>query len=232
MPKHQILVALDGMSESRAVALAQDLQGIVAGFKVNDLIYACRYPICDRLAEYGEVMADPKLNDIPTTMFNCAHHFRRCEFLTAHASNTSTALQEVVRAVPKTCVLGVTVLTSISDDSKIKDDRCKSIFGDPIMAAVQKFARKAQRSGFGGIVCSAHELKWLSKLPEIQGMKFIVPAVRSPQADHHDQKRVMTPAEAIALGAYRVVIGREITNADDPIATAERINADIAASTV
>lgn len=231
MPKHQILVALDGMLESRAITLAQDLQGIVAGFKVNDLLDVCGYQICDRLAECGEVMADPKLKDIPNTMFNRARHYGQCEFLTVHSSNTSAALQEAVRAAPETCVLGVTVLTSISDDSTNDDDRCEGIYGKPTAAIVQRFARKARQSGLGGIVCSAHELKWLSKLPEIQGMKFIVPAVRSPQADHHDQKRVMTPAEAIALGAYRVVIGREITDADDPIATAKRINADIAAMT-
>lgn len=220
----RILVALDGMDSSKALRLAENLAQHVAGFKVNDLLDEMGISICKRLASFGEVMADPKLSDIPNTMRNRARRYQDCTYLTVHTSNTSEALIAARNAIPDTCILGVTVLTSISDDDKNIEDQCEHIYGLETHLIVEKFASKAAHCNLGGIVCSAKELELLKNMYWAKRLKFVIPGVRSVGANTHDQKRVMTPAEAVQLGAHRVVIGREITDSASPVDAAKRIN--------
>ena len=114
-------------------------------------------------------------------------------------------------------VLAVTVLTSLSDEDLIEVG-----INNETKAQVAKLATLAQESGMDGVVCSAHEIKVIRS---VCGPDFtlVVPGIRPDWSVKGDQKRVVTPRDAVSLGADYLVIGRPITQAADPIAAASRI---------
>jgi orotate phosphoribosyltransferase len=103
------------------------------------------------------------------------------------------------------------------------------MYGRSIQEQVLYWAKIAKVAGAQGIICSAQQLPFLKKQEVLEGMKFMTPGVRSPGAATHDQKQVATPAAAILNGADYLVIGREITESKDPVATIEKIQADVLA---
>jgi orotidine-5'-phosphate decarboxylase len=121
-------------------------------------------------------------------------------------------------------VLGVTVLTSHDEDSTLR------AFGERRADKVEKFALDTAKSGAHGIVCSSKELAFLKNNPWTAKLRKVVPGTRSKGVGHHDQQNVTSPADAIEDGADWLVIGREITEAEDPSAVAARINCDVAAA--
>ena len=114
-------------------------------------------------------------------------------------------------------VLAVTVLTSLSDEDLIEVG-----INNETKAQVAKLAKLAQEAGMDGVVCSAHEIKVIRS---VCGPDFtlVVPGIRPEWAAKGDQKRIVTPRDAVSLGADYLVIGRPITQSDDPIAAAKRI---------
>lgn len=234
MARNPILAALDGLTREQALAYAEQLVPYVGGFKVNDLLDTCGAQIVRDLVQFGRpVMADPKIYDIPKTVGNRVAVYCHCktgagaDLVTVHASAGLPALQTAVQAhgyeVDTNGILAITVLTSFDEEG------CQEVYGHPTKAMVLRFARWAALAGCHGIVCSGQELALLAKHPELKRLKRVVPGI-SPawfQAELQDQKRTMTPKEALDAGADRLVIGRALFEQGDPAENAQRILEEI-----
>ena len=182
------------MSVVRAFKIAKKLSGKVWGFKVNDLLYDPSFKI-KNLKKFGRVFADVKLYDIPNTVANSVRQLSRqgVDIITVHASGGIEMMRAAKQVARKSKIIAVTVLTSF------KGEHGKEVL---------KLAKDARGAGVDGIVCSAHELKYLKNIKLLR----IVPGIRpSWYGKKDDQRRSATPEEAIALGADYLVIGRPIT---------------------
>ncbi|MFM7345202.1 MAG: orotidine-5'-phosphate decarboxylase [Tagaea sp.] len=171
---------------------------------------------------------DLKLHDIPNTVGGGVRSAAACKphFLTIHASGGSAMMRAAAAAAreagetrPK--LLGITVLTSL-DESDLGAVGQRGPMGEQ----TERLAVLARESGLDGVVCSPHEIARLRKAcgPDF---KLVVPGIRPAWADAGDQKRIMTPAEAVSLGADHLVIGRPITQAKAPKDALARILAEI-----
>jgi orotidine-5'-phosphate decarboxylase len=234
-PHERIFVALDTKDPDRAVALARALAGRVGGFKVGlEAFTACGPSLVGSILEAGlPVFLDLKLHDIPNTVAGAAAAAARLgvSFLTVHALGggamiraASDASRDAAAAagIEPPTVLAVTVLTSHDE----RDLETLGIAG-PAAAAVLRLAALARDSGAGGAVCSPLEVAAVRGA--FPSGALVVPGIRPRGAAADDQARTATPAAAVAAGADRIVVGRPITRASDPIAAAEAISAEIAA---
>ncbi len=227
-----IFCALDTIDEARATSLARGLRGSVGGVKLGMEFFYARGPQGYRaVAEAGlPVFLDLKLHDIPNTVAGGIRAVLplRPAIVNVHAAGglammraAAEAAQEAGRERP--LVIAVTVLTSLDET----DLAATGVAGAPA-DHVLRLAHLAARAGLDGVVCSAHEIEGLRR--ELgPDFKLIVPGIRPAGSDIGDQKRIMTPAEALARGADVLVIGRPITGAADPREAAEAISASLAA---
>jgi len=233
-PQDRIFVALDTQDLGRAAALARALAGLVGGVKIGKEFFTAHGPDGVRAVAGGvPLFLDLKFHDIPNTVagaLRSAIHLRPA-FVNVHASGGRAMLEAAVQAVaegaedagvPRPQLLGVTVLTSLGEDD----------LGDvgqagPLADQVLRLARLAQSCGLDGVVCSPREI---AALKAACGPDFVlmVPGIRPAWAASGDQKRVMTPGEALAAGADYLVIGRPVTGAQDAAAAARRIAEEIA----
>lgn len=224
MTSSRILLALDGMSVKAAASISSILGTHVAGGKANDLIDAAGAGVLDDMG-FRLRLLDPKINDIAATVGNrVAKYAGHADFLTLHASMSPAARKLGVKTAHehKLKAIAVTVLTDITPAE------CKNIFGRPLMAKVVDLAMRARHAGFDGIVCSPNEVAQIRRL--WSEAIIITPGVRSDGEDHHDQKRVGTPYQAILDGANYIVCGRQILSKatlEEQIAEAERINEEV-----
>lgn len=223
----KIIVALDGLSSEAAYALASNLLELDVLVKVNDLLDYPGPNIIGQLVEGGlGVMADPKFHDIPNTVGNRVLKLSqyRPTFITVHASGGIEMMRKAVESAKLySSILAVTVLTSLGEEE------CHLNFGGPVKAKVLQFSRNAVLAGVHGIVCSGQELEFLAKFPELANLTKVVPGIRPKwhvKAD--DQKRVVTPADAVRCGADYLVIGRPIVEANDPVEAIKRTQQEIA----
>ena len=229
--KERGIIALDGMSAEKAFDMAKHLSGHVWGFKVNDVLDGDYSPenVIKELSRYGSIFADIKAHDIPNTVANRVAKYAKhgAHLITVHASGGGDMIAAAVKAYEDNKpenglgILPVTVLTSMDDQN------CFDSYGDTVENTVLRFAEFAKNAGAYGIVCSAMELPLLRK--PFAGMKFVVPGTRSIGVKKDDQARVKTPAEAIEGGADFLVIGREVTKAENPLAAIAGIDATLAA---
>ncbi|HMM15820.1 MAG TPA: orotidine-5'-phosphate decarboxylase [Parvibaculum sp.] len=227
-----IFCALDTIDEARATSLARGLRGSVGGVKLGMEFFYARGPQGYRaVAEAGlPVFLDLKLHDIPNTVAGGIRAVLplRPAIVNVHAAGglammraAAEAAQEAGRERP--LVIAVTVLTSLDET----DLAATGVTGAPA-DHVLRLAHLAAKAGLDGVVCSAHEIEGLRR--ELgPDFKLIVPGIRPAGSDIGDQKRIMTPAEALARGADVLVIGRPITGAADPREAAEAISASLAA---
>lgn len=221
--ERRVIIPLDGMTEGQALEVAEMLKGQVWGFKVNDLLVDCGVGIITKLKEFGNVMADPKLYDIPNTVKNAAGKIKvaGADLITVHASGGPEMLKEAAVAAPEN-ILAVTILTSFAEEG------CREIYGAGVQEKVLQFACAAQKSGCRGIVCSGKELELFAERGDLENLIKVVPGIRPAwHAKEDDQKRVVTPAQAIFTGATLLVIGRPITAARDLIEAIEKTNEEI-----
>lgn len=170
-----------------------------------------------------DIFLDLKLHDIPNTVSGAAMSVAPLapRFLTVHASGGSSMIKAATQALPETLVTAVTVLTSLDSDEL----QAMGFPGDAQTLAVN-LASWAVVAGARAIVCSPHEVGALrSQLDST--ITLITPGVRLAHSSLDDQKRVMTPSEAIAAGANYVVIGRPITQAQDPASAAREISSSL-----
>ncbi|MGB2926531.1 MAG: orotidine-5'-phosphate decarboxylase [Limnothrix sp.] len=224
-----VIVPLDVASFSEAIALVECLPKV--GFwKVGlELFVAAGPQILDYLKEKNKrIFLDLKFHDIPNTVAGACRSAKAYEvdLLTMHAAAGSLAMKAAKEALgnSSTKLIAITVLTSLNADNLAEELKIKI----DLSHFAEHMATLTQNSGLDGAVCSPHEALVLR---EKCGNNFtlVCPGVRPIWSQTGDQQRVMTPAEAIAQGANYLVIGRPITQAADPAAAWQKIQAEIAA---
>ena len=221
MTNNPIIVALDFEDAIQARALIARLGGAADFYKVGMELYASEgMQFVRELAEAAkQVFLDLKLYDIPETVKRATAQVAKtgARFLTVHGSNAVMRAAVEGRGASRLGLLAVTVLTSFD-----REDLAELGYPSSIEDLVALRVKNAMAAGMDGIVCSAREAAAVRALAG-PGAILVTPGVRSASAAVGDQKRVATPAEAIAAGADYLVIGREITRAADPRAEAVRI---------
>jgi orotidine-5'-phosphate decarboxylase len=219
--KNPIIVALDFEDAVQARALIARLGDTVDFYKVGMELYAAEgMQFVRELAEAGkQVFLDLKLYDIPETVKRATAQVAKtgAHFLTVHGSNAVMRAAVEGRGPSQLSLLAVTVLTSF-DQQDLAELGYQSSIADLVALRV----KNAMAAGIDGIVCSPLEAAAVRSLAGPQAI-LVTPGVRSLTASSGDQKRVATPAEALAAGADYLVIGREITRAADPAVEALRI---------
>ena len=226
--RERVIVALDFPSAEQALALADRLKGLVQWFKVGLELYVAEgNRVIDQLRSRGHsVFLDLKLHDIPNTVAGAVRSATRAgaQMLTLHAAGGPAMLAaaaEAAAALPEAPqLLAVTVLTSM-DQSQLA---AIGIPGSPA-DQVLRLAHMGWQSGIRGFVSSAEEVAAMRQA--FPGAILVIPGIRPAGAAVGDQKRVATPAAAIAGGASYLVIGRPITQAVDPAAAAQAILSEI-----
>ncbi len=225
-PRERLIVALDVPSVDEAEAMIARLGDSVSFYKIGyQLAYAGGLPLVRKLADAGKkVFADLKMHDIGNTVAHGVASIAKsgATFVTVHAYPQTMKAAVEGRAHSPLKILAVTVLTSYNDA-----DLREAGYRDGVSALVETRAQQAQAIGVDGLVCSGEEV---SRLRQTVGseLALVVPGIRPAGSEAGDQKRVMTPARAIAAGADYLVVGRPIMAAADPKASAEAIVAEIA----
>ncbi|MDD5799969.1 MAG: orotidine-5'-phosphate decarboxylase [Coriobacteriales bacterium] len=223
-----IIVALD-MGADDAVRLCQKLSGRARWVKVGmTLYYACGPQIVDRMHQLGfNVFLDLKLHVIPFQVEGAAEaaSLAGADILSIHALGSSAMVAGARRGVQKaaqkrdsrTKLVAISVLTSMDQDALHEIG-----IEVPVKDEVAKLASLAVSAGSDGIVCSPQEAAQMRQLLGPDAL-IVTPGVRPAGSAIGDQKRVATPAAAIAAGASKLVIGRPITKAEDPVAAFDAI---------
>jgi len=216
-------VALDVPSAAQAVALAETLRPYVGGFKVGlELFCACGPQIVEEIGA-RDVFLDLKFHDIPNTVRGAAAGAARLGvgILNVHCLGGADMMRAAVESAreidAQTKVIGVTILTS-HDAASLQ---ALGLNEEP-EAAVRRLARLAREAGLDGVVCSAREIAAVRKECG-DDFLLVTPGIRPAGAALGDQKRVMTPREAMDAGADWLVVGRPITDASDPAQAAQAL---------
>lgn len=214
----QIIVALDVKDLNSAKSLVEQLAPHVGCFKIGlELITSVGGPQAVDFIHGlgGEVFYDGKFNDIPNTVVGASRAVAmlNVKMFNIHASAGVEAMTAAVANKGQSLVLAVSILTSLEENN------AHLIFGAPSKAKVLQLARDAKIAGCDGIICSPRELELIGNQKELYDLMKITPGVRPAWAAVGDQKRVMTPGEAIKAGATALVIGRPITKPPSEIGT-------------
>lgn len=220
-----VYVALDTPDIEKARSLAARVKTHVGGLKLGLEFFAANGPAgVHEMARFGlPIFLDLKLHDIPNTVAKAIHALRPLEpaILTVHGAGGRAMMEDAKAAAPSgTKVVGVTVLTSLDGEDLGKI----GVAGAPD-AQVERLALLAREAGLDGVVCSGAEIGTVrAAWPDAF---IVVPGVRPAEAAAGDQKRVVTPRQALDAGASILVVGRPITQADDPDAAARAIAATL-----
>jgi orotidine-5'-phosphate decarboxylase len=220
-----IYAAIDTPDLERASALATRLRGHIGGLKLGlEFFCAHGHHGVHEMAKFGlPIFLDLKLHDIPNTVAKAVQALRPLEpaILTVHAAGGRAMMEDAKAAAgTHTKVVAVTVLTSLDSD----DLSAMGMAGGSD-AQVMRFADLAREAGVDGIVCSGQEVKAVHR--HWPGGFLVVPGVRPANGNSGDQKRIVTPAQALHDGASALVIGRPITQADDPVGAVRAIEATL-----
>jgi orotidine-5'-phosphate decarboxylase len=227
MTDSPIIIALDVPSADEARSLVRAIGDAASFYKVGLELYAAAGPDFARelKAEGHRVFLDLKLHDIGETVRRAVAQVAKIgpNFLTVHATDQVMRAAVEARGQSALKLLGVGVLTSL-DDSDLEKDGYSRTLTD----LVELRARNAMAAGVDGIVCSPREV---ARVRAITGRNMILlnPGVRSAGSSTGDQKRVATPAEAVAAGADYIVIGRQVTRSKDPRGETLRILEEVGA---
>lgn len=228
--QNPIIAALDVPTAEQALKLARDIAPVVGAFKIGSELFTAAGPeIVKRVRDTGaSVFLDLKFLDIPNTVARAVASAVRLDvqMLTLHTSGGAEMMRAAEESAQKTAlqsgrnaplVLGVTVLTS-HDASTLSETGCDANVG----RQVNRLAELAVRSGLRGLVCSPLEIVALRQtLPP--SLHLVTPGIRTGTEPADDQKRTLTPREALDAGASWLVIGRPIYAAENPRAAAEQI---------
>jgi orotidine-5'-phosphate decarboxylase len=220
-----IYVAIDTPSLSRAQEMAQQVRGHVGGLKLGlEFFCANGHHGVHEMRKFGlPIFLDLKLHDIPNTVAKAVQSLHSLEpaILTVHAAGGRAMLEDAKAAAGvNTKVVAVTMLTSL-DQTDLNDT---GVVGTP-HEHVERLTELAKASGLDGIVCSGNEVARARELWP-NGF-FVVPGVRPAGASKGDQKRAVTPREALDSGASILVIGRPITQSPTPAIAARDISATL-----
>jgi orotidine-5'-phosphate decarboxylase len=222
--RDRLIVALDVETVEAARALVSTLGDAVSFYKIGmELAYGGGLTLAQELKDSGKrVFIDLKLHDIGATVERATRQIARMgmDFLTVHAYPQTMAAARAGAGDLK--LLAVTVMTSY-DDADLEE----AGYAYGVADLVARRARQAKAAGLDGLILSPLELSTI-RAAVGPDMLLVTPGVRPPGADAGDQKRVMTPAQAIAASANHIVVGRPITRAVDPRGAAQAIVGEIA----
>ncbi|MCA0202354.1 MAG: orotidine-5'-phosphate decarboxylase [Proteobacteria bacterium] len=234
--RNPIFCAIDTTEVSVATSLAAKVGDCVGGLKLGLEFFTANGIKGVQQVQKASglpIFLDQKFHDIPNTVAGAVR--AACQLgiamLTIHTSGGRAMMEAAAKAAtdaahefpkPRPVIIGVTVLTSMDDD-----DLAATGVNSPVGDQVRRLAELAKTSGLDGIVCSPLEAEML-RADLGPGFKLVTPGVRPLWAAANDQKRFMSPADALKAGADYLVIGRPITAAADPAAAATRIAAEIA----
>ncbi|PPD16259.1 MAG: orotidine-5'-phosphate decarboxylase [Methylobacterium sp.] len=223
--RDRVIVALDVPDVAAAEAVVAKLGNRATFYKVGyELAFAGGLDFAQRLAKSGKkVFLDLKLHDIPNTIEKGVGQIARMgmTFLTVHAYPQTLAAAANGAAGSPLGILGVSVMTSMDDG-----DLARAGYGMGVQDLIARRAQQIQESGCPGIVCSATDMATVRNAVG-HSLTIVTPGIRPAGSALGDQKRVMTPGEAIRVGIDHMVIGRPITGAEDPAAAMQAVLDDI-----
>ncbi|HJQ39327.1 MAG TPA: orotidine-5'-phosphate decarboxylase [Thermoanaerobaculia bacterium] len=218
-PRDRLVIALDVSTRDDVLRLVDQLHGAAGVFKIGLQAFTSLGPSIVRevVARGKRVFLDLKIHDIPNTASHAISEVASlgASIATVHASGGEAMLRACTH--DSLLVLGVTILTSLDSTELQRIGLAGSVIDNAV-----RLAQLAERAGLRGVVASPHEI---APIRDACGGGFVIltPGIRPAGSDAGDQRRTMTPREAIAAGADYIVIGRPITNAADPRSAAMRV---------
>jgi orotidine-5'-phosphate decarboxylase len=223
MRENPIIVALDVPVLDDAVRLAATIGDASGAFKVGLELFSSQGPEAVRALGDRRIFLDLKFHDIPTTVANAVRALMplRVELLSVHALGGRAMLEAANDAKREEKILAVTILTSLDDAA------CKEIGLPPPDEAVPTLAELAFAAGCDGVICAPTDVQAVRAICP-KPFLIVTPGIRPAGSDPNEQARLSTPRAAIDAGADRLVIGRPITQADDPAAAARAILEELA----
>ena len=228
--KDKLIIALDVETPGKALDLVKQLHSVAGMFKVGSQLFTAAGPqiVRDILAHDSKVFLDLKFHDIPHQVAGAARSAAELgvSLFTIHASGGSEMMQRAVESVNEVAakggtrarVLAISVLTSI-DATILAQIGVTSTPSESVVRLV----KLAEASGVDGVVASPQEIETIRKTVSRPEFLVVTPGIRPAANEAGDQKRVATPAAAIAAGASYLVVGRPITGAPDPLEAANNI---------
>jgi orotidine-5'-phosphate decarboxylase len=223
--RDRLVVAADLSSRDDILSLVEELRDDVGVFKIGLQAFVANGPALVReiVARGVRTFLDLKIHDIPNTAGHAVAEVASlgASMLTVHAAGGEAMLRAAAEAAGSALVLGVTILTSL-DGEQLKQIG----YAAPPLESAVRLARIARSAGLGGVVASPHEIR---AIREVCGPGFVIltPGIRPSGSDGGDQRRTMTPGEAIRAGADYIVVGRPITSATSRRGAAARIVAEM-----
>ncbi len=229
MQDDRLIVALDVPNALDGLKLATEIGDAVSFYKIGlGMLTGGALALANELkSEHGKrIFLDMKFFDIPATVENAVRGIAQfdLDFLTVHGDPYVVRAAKEGAAGSDLKILAVTILTSLDradlDDALIRPGAMRDLVVDR--------ATRAFEAGADGVICSPHEAAVIRALPGAAGRLIVTPGVRPAGSDKGDQKRIATPARAIADGADHIVVGRPVWRAENPRAAAQAIQAEIA----
>lgn len=232
--KDKLIVALDVETPAKALDLVKQLHSVAGMFKVGSQLFTAAGPqiVRDIIAHDSKVFLDLKFHDIPHQVAGAARSAAELgvSLFTIHASGGGEMMRAAVDSVNEVAaktggrskILAISVLTSI-DEGILAQIGVTSTPAESVLRLV----KLAEASGVDGVVASPQEIESIRKTIANPEFMVVTPGIRPATNELGDQKRVATPAAAIAAGASYLVVGRPITGAPDPLAAAHGIIADM-----
>mgnify|MGYP001818509080 FL=1 len=232
MTNNPVIVALDYPASEPALALAEQLSPSLCRLKVGKELYTrCGPGLVEKLQAMGfEVFLDLKFHDIPNTVAGAVRAAGELGvwMVNVHAGGGRRMMEAAMESLQafqsKPLLIAVTVLTSMTEE-----DLRELGYRETAAQRVLRLAALTAESGLDGVVCSAMEAE---ELRRARGEDFclVTPGIRLAGDSANDQRRVVTPGEAMANGADYLVIGRSVTGADNPLRALERVHQELAAT--
>ena len=217
----ELIVALDDMTPDKALQVAGDLSHLqpngLWGFKIGHSLTFAGAEWINELKTFGKVFVDLKLYDIPNTVENAVAWLSslNVDLATVHLSMGRSTIEKI--ADKGVGILGVSLLTSTLLDE------CYRIYGGSPAETLHRLFGEARETGINGVVCSPQDLRLLDQIDPDRSLLRVCPGIRGYMDDAGDQKRTMTPAEAVSEGANLLVVGRPIVKRTDYLNAASLI---------
>lgn len=233
--KSPVIVALDFADEKKVLDFVDKIPPGSCRLKVGKELYTYAGPeLVKTLVDRGfDIFLDLKFHDIPNTVARACHVAADLGvwMMNVHASGGRRMMEAAVEALNarganQPLLIAVTVLTSMSSE-----DLAEIGIVDSPAEQVMKLAKLTQQSGLDGVVCSPREVSDL-KSEFGSGFTLVTPGIRPVGSDSGDQKRIMTPQQAMQSGSHYLVIGRPITKAEDPQQVLKNINQELGIDSV
>jgi orotidine-5'-phosphate decarboxylase len=232
---NKLIIALDVETAGEARKLFSLLGAEAGMFKIGSQLFTAAGPefVREMVAQGARIFLDLKFHDIPNTVAAACREAVRLgvSLFNVHASGGSEMMRRAAEAtgetaeregLPRPALVAVTVLTS-ADAGVLAEVGVAGALEEQ----VKMLAQLAASSGLDGVVASPHEIAPVRSVVGRENFLLVTPGVRPPASAHDDQRRVMTPAEAVRAGADYIVVGRAILNAPDPLRAAHEIVAEM-----